>query len=192
MPPKKQSIKQPAPVEKPSPKRTGVHIDYDFNTSVPNYVYNPALWHPAKGRKPSVDAMLCYMWCIDKVTSVYEDNDGTPTGKVLDGLRIGFAVIANEANLGISYSSVQRNMKYLEDAKLIRRVRGTFKDKYSYEVLNCRKQFNGKQSDGTFRMSGKTYTEKGAQQQAQEEKGIEFLDESKVQSFNIEGDDELA
>jgi hypothetical protein len=188
MPPKKQSIKQPAPVEKPSTKRTGVHIDYEFNTTVPNYVFNSALWHPAtKGRKPSVDAMLCYLWCIDKVTSVYKDKDGTPNGKVLDGLAIGFAVIANDANLGISWSSVQRNMKYLEQINLIRRVRGTIKDKYSYEVLNCRKSLNGKQADGTIRMGGKTYIDKNAQQ----EEELEFLDENKLQSFNIDSDDEL-
>ncbi len=100
------------------------------------------------------------MWCIDKVTSVFEDKDGTPIGVVLNGLPIGFAVIANDANLSISWSSVQRNMKYLEQVGLIRRVRGTIKDKYSYAVLNCRKQFNGKQADGTIRLGGKTFTKK--------------------------------
>lgn len=145
------------------PTRKGIAVDYDFNTNVPNYVFNPVLWHPAKGRKPSVDAMLCYLWCIDKVTKVYEDKeDGTSTGKVIDGMPIGYAVIANEANLGISWSSVQRNMKYLEKVGLIRRVRSTIKDKYSYEVLNCRKSFNGKQADGTIRMGGKTYTDRMA------------------------------
>lgn len=191
MPPKKQS---PAPVEEPQQEvksaRKGIVVNYDFNTTVPNYVFNPALWHPAgKGRKPSVDAMLCYMWCIDKVTSVYEDKDGTPTGKVLNGLPIGFAVIANDANLGISWSSVQRNMKYLEKVKLIHRVRGTIKDKYSYEVLNCRKSLNGKQEDGTIRMDGKTY------KKAQPKEEIEFLDESKASTtaFNVEDeDDDLA
>ncbi|MGB0073617.1 MAG: hypothetical protein WBP71_11765 [Terracidiphilus sp.] len=163
MPPRKQF---PAPVEEPQqevkPARKGIVVNYDFNTTVPNYVFNPALWYSTKkGRKPSVDAMLCYMWCIDKVTSLFEDEDGTPTGKVLDGLPIGFAVIANDANLGISWSSVQRNMKYLEQVGLIRRVRGTIKDKYSYEVLTCRKQFNGKRADGTIRLGGKTYTDKG-------------------------------
>jgi hypothetical protein len=181
----------PALIEEPQEEakhvRKGVAVNYDYNTTVPNYVFNPALWLPAKkGRKPSVDAMLCYLWCIDKVTSVYGDKDGTPTGKVLDGLPIGFAVIANEANLGISWSSVQRNMKYLEQAKLIRRVRGTIKDKYSYEVLNCRKQFNGKQADGTIRMGGKTYIDKRTQQ----EEVLEFLDERHTTSFNLEGEDD--
>jgi hypothetical protein len=37
-------------------------------------------------------------------------------------------------------------------------------------------------------MGGKTYIDKNAQQ----EEELEFLDESKAQSFNIEGDDELA
>src|ERR1035441_6271847 len=190
MPPRKHT---PAPVEESQqevkPARKGIAINYDFNTNVPNYVFNPALWHPAtKGRKPSVDAMLCYLWCIDKVTSVYKDKDGTPNGKVLDGLAIGFAVIANDANLGISWSSVQRNMKYLEKVNLIRRVRGTIKDKYSYEVLNCRKQLNGKQVDGTIRMGGKTY------KKAQPKEEIQFLDDTTATtSFNIEDeDDELA
>jgi hypothetical protein len=177
-------VKEPQQEVKPASK--GIAVNYAFNTNVPNYVFNPALWHPAKGRKPSVDALLCYMWCIDKVTSVYEDEDGTPTGKVLDGLPIGFAVIANDANLGISWSSVQRNMKYLQKVNLIRRVRGTIKDKYSYEVLNCRKQLNGKQVDGTIRMGGKTY------KKAQPKEEVDFFDESKTTSFNLEGDDELA
>jgi hypothetical protein len=190
MPSRKES---PAPIEEPQqevkPASKGIAVNYAFNTNVPNYVFNPALWRPAeKGRKPSVDAMLCYMWCIYKVTSVYEDKDGTPTGKVLNGLAIGFAVIANDANLGISWSSVQRNMKYLEQVGLIRRVRGTIKDKYSYEVLNCRKSLSGKQADGTIRMGGKTYTDNRVQKR--EENGL--LDETRSTSFNIEGDDELA
>jgi hypothetical protein len=186
-------IKRPsAPVEEPQqevkPASKGIAVNYAFNTNVPNYVFNPALWHPAKGRKPSVDALLCYMWCIDKVTSVYEDEDGTPTGKVLDGLAIGFAAIANDANLGISWSSVQRNMKYLQKVNLIRRIRGTIKDKYSYEVLNCRKQLNGKQVDGTIRTGGKTY------KKAQPTEEIQFLDyTTATTSFNLEDeDDELA
>jgi hypothetical protein len=180
------------PVEDPQqevkPASKGVAVNYAFNTNVPNYVFNPALWHPAKGRKPSVDALLCYLWCIDKVTSVYEAEDGTPNGKVLDGLPIGFAVIANKANLGSSWSSVQRNMKYLEGVGLIRRVRGTIKDKYSYEVLNCRKQLNRKQADGTIRMGGKTY------RTAQPVEDIQFPDDNKTATaFNIEDeDDELA
>jgi hypothetical protein len=185
MPPR---IVPPAPVEEPQQEvksaSKGIAVNYAFNTNVPNYVFNPALWHPAKGRKPSVDALLCYMWCIDKVTSVFEDEDGTPTGKVLDGLPIGFAVIANDANLGISWSSVQRNMKYLEGVGLLRRVRGTIKDKYSYEVLNCRKSLNGKQADGTIRMGGKTY------KKTQTKEEIEFLDETKTTSSNIEDDDD--
>jgi hypothetical protein len=189
MPPRKVP---PAPVEEPQqevkPASKGIAVNYAFNTNVPNYVFNPALWHPAKGRKPSVDALLCYMWCIDKVTSVYEDEDGTPTGKVLDGLAIGFAVIANADNLGISWSSVQRNMKFLEGVGLIRRIRGTIKDKYTFEVVNCRKQFNGKQADGTTRMGGKTY------KKAQPKEEIQFLDESEpTPSFNLEEEgDELA
>ena len=189
MPPRKV----PAPVEEPQQevkpeRRGGIEVIYDYNTTVPNYVFNPALWHPAKGRKPSVDALLCYMWCIDKVTSVYKDEDGTPTGKVLDGLPIGFAVIANDANLGISWSSVQRNMKYLEGIGLIRRVRSTIKDKYSYEVLHCRKSFSGTQADGSIRMGGKTY------KKAQPQEEIQFLeDTTATTSFNIEDeDDELA
>jgi hypothetical protein len=189
MPPRKVPA---APVEESQhevkPASKGVAVNYAFNTNVPNYVFNAALWHPAKGRKPSVDALLCYMWCIDKVTSVYEGEDGTPTGKVLDGLPIGFAVIANDANLGISWSSVQRNMKYLERVGLIRRVRGTIKDKYSYEVLNCRKSLSGKQADGTIRMGGKTY------KNAQPKEEIQFLDDDKATtSFNLDDeDDELA
>ena len=159
----------PALIEEPQEEakhvRKGVAVNYDYNTTVPNYVFNPALWQPSKkGRKPSVDAMLCYLWCIDKVTSVYED----------------------KANLGISYSSVQRNMQHLEQAKLIRRVRGTFRDKFSYEVLNCRKKFNGKQADGTIRMNGKTYIDKRTQQ----EEVLEFLDERHTTSFNLEGEDD--
>jgi hypothetical protein len=179
-------VEEPQHEVKPASK--GIAVNYAFNTNVPNYVFNPALWHPAKGRKPSVDALLCYLWCIDKVTSVYEAENGTPNGKVLDGLPIGFAVIANEANLGISWSSVQRNMKYLEGVGLIRRVRGTIKDKYSYEVVNCRKSFNGKQADGTTRVGGKTY------KHAQPNEEIQFLNETTAATtFNLEDeDDDLA
>jgi|ERR1035437_819872 hypothetical protein len=189
MPPKKAPS---APVEEPQqevkPASKGIAVNYAFNTNVPNYVFNPAFWQPKDGgRPPSVYAMLCYLWCIDKVTSVYEDEDGTPTGKVLDGLPIGFAVIANDANLGISWSSVQRNMKYLEGVGLIRRVRGTIKDKYSYEVLNCRKSLNGKQEDGTIRMGGKTYKD------AQPKEEIQFLgDTTATTNSSIEEDDDLA
>jgi len=73
------------PVEDPQqevkPASKGVAVNYAFNTNVPNYVFNPALWHPAKGRKPSVDALLCYLWCIDKVTSVYEPKMELPTAR---------------------------------------------------------------------------------------------------------------
>ena len=158
MPPKKQTAPVEEPQQEVKPARKGISVNYDYNTTVPNYVFNPALWHATKkGRKPSVDALLCYMWCIDKVTSTFEDEDGTITGKVLDGLPIGFAVIGNDANLGVSWSSIQRNMRHLENAKLIRRVRSNIKDKYSYEVLNCRKEFNGKQANGTIRLHGRTY-----------------------------------
>ena len=88
MPPRKVPA---APVEESQhevkPASKGIAINYAFNTNVPNYVFNPALWHPAKkGRKPSVDAMLCYLWCIDKVTSVYEDEDGTPSSTLPVGV----------------------------------------------------------------------------------------------------------
>ena len=48
-------------------------------------------------------------------------------------------------------------------------------------------QLYGKQADRTIRLSGKTHTDKGTQQKEE----MEFLDESKSTSFNIEGDDEL-
>jgi hypothetical protein len=50
-----------APIEEPQQvgkSRKGFQIDYTYNTNVPNYIFDPELWHPAKGRKPSVDALL--------------------------------------------------------------------------------------------------------------------------------------
>jgi hypothetical protein len=75
-------------------------------------------------------------------------------------------------------------MKYLEGVGLIRRVRVTIKDKYSYEVLNCRKSLNGKQEDGSIKMGGKTYSSKPNEE-------IQFLDDDKAKTnSNIEDDDD--
>jgi len=79
-------------------------------------------------------------------------------------------------------------MKYLEGSDSFAAFAAPSRTNYSYEVLNCRKQLNRKQADGTIRMGGKTY------RTAQPKEDIQFLDDNKTATaFNIEDeDDELA
>lgn len=162
-----------------------LNIKPDFNTSVPNYIYDPVLWRHQGRKGISAHYVLIYLLLIDKVTEAYDDDDGTKTGVVLGGTPVSFRDIATA--LGCSYSTVQRATAHLVSVGLIRRQWVSMTDGYSWEVLNCRKWLSGKQADGTIRLGGKTY------KKAQPKEEMEFLDESKVTSFNIEGDyDELA
>ena len=108
------------------------------------------------GRKPSVDCVLIYIWCTNKVTDVIEYKD-VKYGRVLSGKAVSLGTIA--ANLGISWSSAQNNMQHLVDVGLIHRTRGSAMKEYGSSVLfNCRKKFNAKQPDGSAVLKGKRYT----------------------------------
>jgi predicted transcriptional regulator len=161
---------QPATTPEPKPKRAGIHVNEQYNTSFPNFAYDPKFWKPAevegvKGcRMPSANAVLLYLWLIDKVTSVYEE-DGRMIGKVLGGMPIGMATIANADNLNTKWGSVQRGMAHLVSVGLVRRRHqagdGSKKtrEKCSYEVLYCRKEFkNGVQPDGSIQLNGRNFT----------------------------------
>jgi hypothetical protein len=192
MPPRK-----PAPAEEPKPKRKGIEVNYDYQTSMPNWIMDPSFWKPKDGgRPPSVYAMLSYMWCMDKVTSIYEVEDyptldaegnettGTvPMGQVLGGTPVGYSTIAR--NLHISWKTVQRQMEYLASVRLIRRFRGNDMQEYSFEVVRCQKPLTKKPADGSIRMGGKTY------KKAQPKEEIQSGDESEITTaFNVEDDDD--
>jgi hypothetical protein len=215
MPPKKQVLTPAPKVEVPEPdiatqeKTTskGFRIESNKYNLFPNFLFDPKLWEMGSdtyltvnrktgevtertrvGRAPSVTTLLVYMWCLDKTTAVYAEENGTTTGIVGYGKPIGFAVIANKDNLGVGWKAVQRGMKHIEKVGLIRLVRTGHRDKYKIFVPNCTRTFDGKQADGTIRMHGKTYTDRGAQQ----EEEIQFLGESKSASFNLnEVDDDF-
>jgi hypothetical protein len=142
-------------------KRRGIEVNYEYGNFIPNWIMKPDLWQPdAGGRPPSVYALLCYIWLVDKVTSGH-DEDGTPVGEVLGGKPIGFSTIAR--NLGIAWRTVQRQMAYLDDvAMLIRRTPDGESGAYSFEVMNCDKwkYLDGKQADGSVKLNGNTYTRK--------------------------------
>ena len=152
-------------------QRKGIEINYEYGNFLPNWIMRPDLWQPDfGGRPPSVYALLCYIWLIDKVTSGYEE-DETPIGAVLGGRPISFATIAR--NLGISWRTVQRQMEYLADtALLIRRTLDEESGSYSFEVLNCDKwkHLDGKQADGSIIFRGrKIITKEMLPQNIQEE-----------------------
>jgi hypothetical protein len=130
-----------APVEEPQPQpRKGIRVDPTKYTKVPNFIYNPLLWNPLLkgGRKPSADTVLVYLWCLDKVTSVYDDEKlGVPIGVVMFGREIPFTLIGDKDNLEISWSTVQRSMKHLVAVGLIRRTQDRATSPYRYEVINC-------------------------------------------------------
>jgi DNA-binding transcriptional ArsR family regulator len=118
------------------PRKLGIHIKPDFNTSMPNYLLNPKYWSPGSGgRAPSAYAPLLYMLLLDKVTSVV-DVDEVKYGLVLNAKPISFKDLAE--SLGISYRSVGRNLQHLVDVGLIERYRSSYVQEYSYSVPNCR------------------------------------------------------
>jgi hypothetical protein len=131
---------------KPKQAKSGIRLNPEYNTSVPNWALEAQYWMPIDGgRPPSIHALRILIWCIDKVTSVYDDEElGVPIGSVLGGAEISFNTIGNANNLRISWSTVQRAMQFLEERRLIRRHRGSSMKEYSYEVINCRKEFKEK------------------------------------------------
>ncbi|MES2390139.1 MAG: hypothetical protein V4555_00755 [Acidobacteriota bacterium] len=155
--------------------QTGIHIKREYNTALPNWLMDAKWWKPVNGgRKPSADAFLIYMWCYDKVTKI-EEIDGVPHGFVIGYKPIDFETIAG--NLGISWSSVQRNMKHLVNVGLVKRHRSSKMQEYSYSVPNCRKKFDGEQPDGSVKHKGKTYTRKAKAEEATEVSKEELDDE---------------
>jgi hypothetical protein len=150
-----------APAVEPK-QRKSIEVNYEYGNWIPNWIMAPDLWQPdAGGRPPSVYALLCYMWLVDKVTSGHEE-DGTLIGEVLGGKPISYSTVAR--NLGISWRTVQRQMAYLDDiALLIRRTPDGESGRYSFEVMNCDKwkYFDGKQADGSFTFKGRKLTKKG-------------------------------
>ena len=142
-------------------QRKGIEVNYEYGNFIPNWIMKPDLWQPdCGGRPPSVYALLCYIWLVDKVTSGHEE-DGILIGEVLGGRPIGFTTIAR--NLGIAWRTVQRQMAYLDDiAMLIRRTPDGETGRYSFEVLNCDKwkYLDGRQADGSSKLNGNTYARK--------------------------------
>jgi hypothetical protein len=142
-------------------QRKSIEVNYEYGNWIPNWIMRPDIWQPDDGgRPPSVYALLCYMWLVDKVTSGHEE-DGTPIGEVLGGKPIGYSTIAR--NLGVAWRTVQRQMSYLADiALLIRRTQDGESGRYSFEVLDCDKwkYLDGKQADGTVIFKGKKYTKR--------------------------------
>lgn len=135
-----------------------LNIKPDFNTSVPNYIYDPLLWRHEGRKGISAHYVLIYLLLIDKVTEVHDNDDGTKTGVVLGGTPVSFRDIATA--LGCSYSTVQRATAHLVKVGLIRRHEVSRTDGYRWEVLNCRKLMTGKQADGSINMGGKNYKKK--------------------------------
>jgi len=125
----------------------------EYNTSVPNTIYAPSLWHHEGRKGISAHYVLIYLMLIDKVTEVHEGEDGTQTGAVLGGTPVSFKDIVTA--LGCSYSTVQRATAHLVKVGLIRRHEVSKTDGYRWEVLNCRKEFKTISDDGSVTIKGK-------------------------------------
>ncbi len=128
-------------------------INQEYNTSAPNYIYEPSLWRHEGRKGISAYYVLIYLLLIDKITEVHDNDDGTKTGIVLGGAPVSFKDIAT--TLGCSYSTVQRATAHLVKVGLIRRHGVSKTDGYRWEVLNCRKEFKTISDDGSVTIKGK-------------------------------------
>ena len=143
-----------------------LNINPEYNTSVPNYVYDPLLWRHEGRKGISAHYVLIYLLLIDKVTEVYDAGDGTKTGIVLGNTPVSFSDFATA--LGCSYSTVQRATAHLVRVGLIRRQWVSMTDGYRYEVLNCRKDFKAISDDGSVTLKGKKFSRTKASLSANE------------------------
>ena len=143
-----------------------LNINPEYNTSAPNYIYDHLLWRHEGRKGISAYYVLIYLLLIDKVTEVYDDDDGTKTGIVLGNTPVSFSDFATA--LGCSYSTVQRATAHLVRVGLIRRQWVSKTDGYSWEVLNCRKEFKTISGDGSITMKGKRISRTKAPSSADE------------------------
>lgn len=164
-------------------------INPDFNTSVPNYVYDPKLWANGNGGKGlSVYYPLIYGVLIDKVTETYDAEDGTRVGVVLGGVPVSLSDISDV--LGCSYQIAQRATAYLVEKNLIGRQLVSLSDGYRYFIINCRKEFKDKD---VITYQGKKFRrvepDNTPDELAPFSEEIEFLNEA-TPSFDIEDEDD--
>jgi hypothetical protein len=131
-------------------------INPEFNTSLPNFVYDGGLWSQ-DGRPPSCWAVLLYALMIDKVTETYNAENGSKVGAVLGGTPVSYKDISDA--LHCSYSAVARAAGFLTGVGLIARQRCGLEDGYQWYVLNCRKEFEEKEKyeGAKLRGTGKKY-----------------------------------
>jgi hypothetical protein len=130
-----------------------LNINPEYNTSAPNYIYDPELWRHSGRKGPSAYYVLIYLLLIDKVTEVHDGGDGSKTGVVLGGTPISFKDFATA--LSCSYSTVQRATAHLVRVGLIRRHWVSKTDGYRWEVLNCRKEVKSIGEDGSITIRGR-------------------------------------
>lgn len=112
-------------------------------------------------KSATLTAYRVWVWMDDRTTSKL-DVEGVIHGIVWYGRDIGFDDIATD--LGCSYWSLQRAVKWLVDVEFISRRNKHAHGVYSYTVLNSTRKLKGevkKPTEGTITRGGHTYADKG-------------------------------
>jgi predicted transcriptional regulator len=189
MPPKKQSQLskpttsdsqgQPVSIQKPQQSKPTISSSQGQWVPIPENLFaNGDLW---SGRVPC-NAWRVYCWLVNRCTkNIKIEGEDTIYGVVAGENLVPCKSIAK--GLKTSWSSVRRSLNWLAEKNLITRSRSGKGEEYRYYVVNSIRALELERRDAEWLKLSK-------EENAGEE--LEFLDESKVQSFNIEGDDELA
>jgi predicted transcriptional regulator len=189
MPPKKQpqpskptisgSQGQSVPIQKPQQSKPTISGSQGQWVPIPENLFaNDELW---SGRVPC-NAWRVYCWLVNRCTkNIKIEGEDTIYGVVAGENLVPCKSIAK--GLKTSWSSVRRSVNWLAEKNLITRSRSGKGEEYRYYVVNSIRALELERRDAEWLKLSKEETAG---------KELEFLDESKAQSFNIEGDDELA
>lgn len=178
MPPRKAS--SAAPEKSPASTSSKSTISGHQGKWVPfsEWLVTREIW---SSRKMPSDAWRVYWWMNNRMTgSVKYEDDPTIYGIVAGGNPVSFREIGktlhpNDPKHG--WRSIQRAVNWLTECGLIIPTRAGRGQEYRYKLADSIRQFP------LVTVAGSSSNETGE---------LEFLDESKSTSFNIEGDDELA
>jgi predicted transcriptional regulator len=120
-----------------------------------------------------------YCWLVNRCTkNIRVEGDDTIYGVVAGENLVSYKSIAK--GLKTNWSSVRRSLNWLAEKNLITRCRSGKGEEYRYYVANSIRALELEPRDAEWLKLPKAETVG---------KEIEFLDESKVTSFNLEGDD---
>jgi DNA-binding transcriptional regulator YhcF (GntR family) len=113
-------------------------IDFTKFVQLPNTHWADSRWGNASPQ------MRVYQYLWDKVTKcIYNGSNGKFHGRVLGGKPIPYKEIANA--LGISWSTVQRAVGFLEAHGFIRTHQTFIRASLSFDVLDCEKHVTDEQ-----------------------------------------------